>query len=328
MMAEDPPIDLTCAVDALARYAERGFTYEHLLQTGHRLMVTPDFSQLDLLKTVKSYGGKFVAVDCSTRTLKRANNWGIYLLRATHATVENREVEWGHREKATALVGPSHVRRNVLRNLRLEMESEIALSLTDKLDAADYLLLDGAGYFGEKKGFRLSLYERCKQRGLSLLSISKLSPMLHDDLGRDFQATVMLGAPDGPWVYYPVAKANPGEHLYGDISLVKLCRESPRVFRCDVMKYLTGREIVSLLSPLVTVSEDPRCLGYPVPLWLAHDLSATSDSKLLYYYGQIEDLLKKTGIYDRLSKEELACNFADELHRRRFPFEREEIDYV
>jgi hypothetical protein len=94
------------------------------------------------------------------------------------------------------------------------------------------------------------------------------------------------------------------------------------------MEYLTNREATEVISPLTAVSEDPRCLGYPVPLWLAHEFSATSDSKLLYYYEQVESLLREAGLYDRLSREELACSFADELHGVRYPFKREMIEYV
>lgn len=44
------------------------------------------------MEKVSSFCGVFVAVDCSTRTLKRANNWGVYLMRAAYAFVKEREV--------------------------------------------------------------------------------------------------------------------------------------------------------------------------------------------------------------------------------------------
>jgi len=42
----------------------------------------PDVSLIRPLNKITTYTGSFVAVDCSTRTLKRANNWGVYLARA------------------------------------------------------------------------------------------------------------------------------------------------------------------------------------------------------------------------------------------------------
>lgn len=225
------------------------------------------------------------------------------------------------------LLGPAYIRHNTLRNLRFEAESELALSQIRRLASSDFVLLDGASYFGEKTGFRVSLLEECKKKNITLLALSKQSPTLHDECGRDFQAAVQTIAQYPIWVYYPVTKANPAKHLYGDISIIKLCPESPWAFRCDIMEYLVKRDVVDILSPLTVLAEDPRCLGYPVPLWLAHDFSATPDAKLLHYYEQVERLLKGSGLYDWLRKEELACSFADELHGARYPFDREWIEY-
>jgi hypothetical protein len=49
-------------------------------------MTKPDASLIKPLKKINEFHGRFSAVDCSTRTLKRANNWGIYLMRATYAS--------------------------------------------------------------------------------------------------------------------------------------------------------------------------------------------------------------------------------------------------
>jgi hypothetical protein len=328
-MVEDIINGLSEVVKTLARYVEDGFTIQRLEQKREPIVLSkPDASKFKPLKKLHGYDVKFVAVDCSTRTLKRANNWGVYLLRVAYAMVENRKVNWDFREKVRALVGSSYTRYRALRDLRFEVESEIALNLIEKLDSGDHILLDGASYFGEKTGFHVSLYEECRKKSINLLAFSKQSPTLHDECGRDFQAAAQLIALHPIWVYHPVAKANLRKHLYGDISIVKLCKESPRMFRCDIMEYLTNREATEVISPLTAVSEDPRCLGYPVPLWLAHEFSATSDSKLLYYYEQVESLLREAGLYDRLSREELACSFADELHGVRYPFKREMIEYV
>jgi len=321
--------DIDLAVKTLSTYAEKGYLSSPTeTRNEPETLSKPDSSRFKPLRKLESSKAKFVAVDCSTRVLKRANNWGVYLFRPAYAFVENRQVDWGFQERIKALVGPPYTRFQALRDLRLELESELALSLTSGVNSGDYLFLDGASYFGEQTGYNVSLYEKCKSKGISLLALSKQSPTLRDERGRDFQATAQLMAQQPLWVYHPVAKANLTEHLYGDIAVVKLCEESPRVFRLDIMEYLTGREASEVVSPLTAVSEDPRCLGYPVPLLLAHEFSATADSKMLYHFERIENLLKESGHYDRLSTEEQAGSFADSIHGVKFSFEREVIDYV
>lgn len=303
------------------------------------ISVRPDASRIKPLKRMNNFSGSFVAVDCSTRTLKRANNWGVYLMRASYASVRERDVDWGYQERLCTAVGDARTRSNILTDVRIELESQTALSLLQSRTGflyyehtdprSNYLLLDGGGYFGGERKFRVSLYEQCEKDGFTLLAISKNSPSLHDEKGRDLIATTSMLSPHGSWVYHPVREADKDKSLYGDISLVKLCEESQRVFRCDIMEYLTNQEISELLSPLTAVAEDPRCLGYPVPLWLAHDFSAPSDAKLIQYLDQIERALTSAGILSALRCEELSCSFADELHGVRYPFKREMVgDYV
>jgi len=306
------------------------------------IAVRPDKSKIRPLRKMEKCDVHFLAVDCSTRTLKRANNWGVYLMRAAYASVEGRNVDWGYEESITSIVGDRQTRYSFLRDRRLQLESEMALKIFNevatsdvggtellrRLSEGDYILLDGASYFGGKRGFHTSLYEVALRKKINLLTISKQSPMLHDEKGRDFMAATCMLAPYPIWIYHPVREANKDEHLYGDVSLVKLCQDSSRAFRCDIMEYLTNREVSELLSPLTAISEDPRCLGYPVTLWLAHDFSAPSDSKLLDYHVQVEETLADAGLLDVLRMEELSCNFPDELHGVRRPFERELIEYV
>jgi len=297
------------------------------------ISVKPDASLIKPLKKVSKFQGMFVAVDCSTRTLKRANNWGIYLMRATYASVKERDVDWGYEERICTAVGDVHVRRSFLQDFRIEMESQIALSLFsgDTLKRSDvhedarrtYLFLDGGGYFGGERKFRVSLYEKCEKDEINLLAISKNSPSLHDEIGRDFIATTYTMSPYGIWVYHPVRKADIHNHLYGDIAVVKLSEESPHVFRCDIMEYLTKREVTEILSPLTCISEDPRCLGYPVSLWLAHEFSAPSNSMLLSYHDQIEETLNSAGLLQALRREESSSSFADKLHGIKHAFEWE-----
>ena len=60
-------------------------------------------------------------------------------------------------------------------------------------------------------------------------------------------------------------------------------------------------------------------------LWLAHDFSSVSEAKLLQYHVQVEEELASVGLLDVLRQEELACNFADELHGAKYAFNLEWI---
>jgi hypothetical protein len=304
------------------------------------LIVTkPDMNKIKPLKKVKCCDSRFLAVDCSTRTLKRAHNWGIYLMRVAYASVEGRKVNWGYAESIVSPVGDRRYRSNFLMDRRLQLESELALKLLHEepnrdmqpeektlrgLGEGDYVLLDGASFFGGKRGFHTSLYEEALRKKVNLLAVSKQSPMLCDERGRDFMASTSVLASYPLWVYHPVKEANMEEHLYGDVSLVKLCEDSQHVFRCDIMDPLTSNDVSEFLSPLTSLSEDPRCLGYPVTLWLAHEFSGASNSKLLQYYDLIEKTLADEGILEPLRREELSCSFADKIHGIMNPFEGDE----
>ena len=87
---------------------------------------------------------------------------------------------------------------------------------------------------------------------------------------------------------------------------------------------MTSRDVSKFLSPLTSLSEDPRCLGYPVTLWLAHEFSGASNSKILQYYDLIEKELSDDGILTTLRREELSCSFADKIHGISRPYEGDE----
>jgi hypothetical protein len=327
-------VDLTDMEKKLKCYVDKGrVASSSEIRKEPLISVRPDASLIKPLKKVTTYNGSFVAVDCSTRTLKRANNWGVYLMRASCATVRQRQVDWSYSERLCTVVGDAHVRRSFLQDFRIELESQVALSVLNQAVSDSYpihgdvrsmyLLLDGGGYFGGERKFRVSLYTECEKRGINLLAISKNSPSLHDEKGRDLVATTYMMAPSDVWVYYPVRKADKDRSLYGDIAIVKLCVDSSHVFRCDVMDYLTQQDVVELLSPLTAVSEDPRCLGYPISLYLAHDFSGPSDSMLLSYHDRIEEKLSDAGLLDVLRREEGSCSFADEIHGVKHAFEWE-----
>jgi hypothetical protein len=323
--------DLAEIAKKLSEYLDKGqmIGYQEIREEPP-IMVKPDKSKIKPLKKMERYQGHFLAVDCSTRTLKRAHNWGIYLLRVTIAVVKGRDVDWGYREKIYTAIGDSSVRYRLLGDARVELESEMALDALSrrKIYDGDFLLLDGPSYFGGKRKFRVALYEKCRKEEINLLAISKQSPTLHDEKGRDLIAATCMLSPYSMWVYHPITTANTDKHLYGNVSLVKLCESSSRVFRCDIMKYLSTYSVDELISPLTSISEDPRCLGYPVALWLAHDFSVPSNSKLLYYHDLIEETLAEAGLLDILRMEELSCNFGDELHGVRHPFEWEWVEHV
>lgn len=321
--------DFTIMKEKLKDYVERGRAVGFGDAKEEPIIaVKPNKSNIRPLEKMSTCDVHFMAVDCSTRTLKRANNWGIYLLRVSSARVRGRVVDWNFEERVFTFMGEAYVRRRLLQDARLELESEMGLKLVREADSRTYLLLDGASYFGGERKFRASLYESCSRMKVNLLTMSKQSPMLRDEKGRDFAASAYAIAEGSVWVYHPVIKANVHEHLYGDVSLVKLSADSPRVFRCDVMDYLTHLPIEDLLSPLTAIAEDPRCVGYPVVLWLAHDFSAPSESQLLNYYDLVETKLKEEGILDPLHREELSCNFTDELHGNHYAFNREWIDFT
>jgi hypothetical protein len=327
-------VDLTSMEKKLKCYIDKGRVAGSTeIRKEPMISVKPDSSLIKPLNKVTTYIGSFIAVDCSTRTLKRANNWGVYLMRASCATVRKRQVDWSYSERICTVVGDSHVRRSFLQDFRIELESQVALKVLKETISGSYhvhrdvrstyLLLDGGGYFGGERKFRVSLYDECEKNGITLLAISKNSPSLHDEKGRDLVATTYIMSPYKVWVYYPVRKADKDKSLYGDIAIVKLCADSSHVFRCDVMDYLTRQDIVELLSPLTAVSEDPRCLGYPISLYLAHEFSTPSDSMLFSYHDQIEDKLNSAGLLEVLRREECSCSFADEIHGVKHAFEWE-----
>jgi hypothetical protein len=328
--------DLVELKTKLKAYVDRGrqIGFQDIKQ--QPLIVTkPDMNKIKPLKKVKSCDSRFLAVDCSTRILKRAHNWGIYLMRVAYTSVEKRNVNWGYDESIVCAIGDRRYRSNFLIDRRLQLESEMALKLLHEeptrvepygetlrgLDEGDYVLLDGASFFGGKRGFHTSLYEEALRKKVNLLAVSKQSPMLCDEKGRDFMASTSILAFFPLWVYHPIKEANMEEHLYGDVSLVKLCEDSQHVFRCDIMDPLASNNVSEFLSPLTSLSEDPRCLGYPVTLWLAHEFSGASNSKLLQYYDLIEKTLSDDGTLEPLRREELSCSFADKLHGITNPFE-------
>jgi hypothetical protein len=96
------------------------------------ISVKPDPSLIKPLRTLDDFSGSFITVDCSTRTLKRANNCGVYLMRPAYAIVKKRVVNWDFKERICTVVGDARTRSNFLTDIRIELESQMALNLLNK----------------------------------------------------------------------------------------------------------------------------------------------------------------------------------------------------
>jgi len=132
--------DLAEMKKKLGEYVNKGRVIGfHEVRKEPVIAVTPDKSKIKPLRKMKSCDVHFMAVDCSTRTLKRANNWGIYLFRTAYALVRRRDVHWDYEERVHTVVGDAYVRRKILQDVRLNLESEIALRLVRDADESNYL---------------------------------------------------------------------------------------------------------------------------------------------------------------------------------------------
>jgi hypothetical protein len=130
-MAQRIEVDLTDMEKKLKCYVDKGRVAGSAeVRKEPMISVKPDASLIKPLKKITTYIGSFVAVDCSTRTLKRANNWGIYLMRASCATVRKRQVDWSYSERVCTVVGDAHVRRSFLQDFRIELEKPSCLKRT------------------------------------------------------------------------------------------------------------------------------------------------------------------------------------------------------
>jgi len=128
--------DLVQMEKKLTEYINRGRVVGfHEVREEPVMAVKPDKAKIKVLAKMKNYEGNFLAVDCSTRTLKRANNWGVYLMRVAHASVKGKEVDWGYEERMYTVVGDSYTRRGLLQDTRVELESHMALDVLCKTDA-------------------------------------------------------------------------------------------------------------------------------------------------------------------------------------------------
>jgi hypothetical protein len=106
MMNQKVEVDLTDMEKKLKCYVDKGsIAGSAEVRKEPMISVKADASLIKPLKKITTYTGSFVAVDCSTRTLKRANNWGVYLMRASCATVRKRQVDWSYSERVCTVVG-------------------------------------------------------------------------------------------------------------------------------------------------------------------------------------------------------------------------------
>ena len=138
-MNQKVEVDLADMEKTLRCYVDKGRVAGNTAVRKEPLIsVKPDASLVKPLKKITTYNGSFIAVDCSTRTLKRANNWGVYLMRASCATVKKRQVDWSYSERVFTVVGDAHVRRSFLQDFRIELESQVALRVLDKAFSDSY----------------------------------------------------------------------------------------------------------------------------------------------------------------------------------------------
>lgn len=311
--------EIKSAAEGLCNYVKGGCGVSSLAEDMEPLMVGQlEFGKLRPLKLMSSAPAKFVGVDCSTIRLMGGNRFGVYVLRAAVTLVgRDRKVEMKFEEHVKTVTGDKIRRKRTLENLRLEYESELGLHVANSLDGGDYLLLDGTSNFGREENqrrFKLELYEKCRGKGIVLLAISKKTTAM-TSRGVDFLSSLLAeDIKERVWLYHPFQEADPHEHLYGDFSFVKLSPLNCVAFRCDVMDYLTGGDLVETLSPLTAISQDARCLGYPICLYLAHNEGKVASPKLLHYRDVVKrevhacdpDVLRKVLI------EEVLANFRDQ----------------
>jgi hypothetical protein len=326
--------DLKFLVQTLKDYVDKGVLHDIAvdMEKPRTISYFPKFQKP--LKFLNSFNGKFFAVDCSTKPLMSGNRFGIYLLRVAYASVnptdKNASVLWGPcplQERIRAIKGDDVTRRQQLERLRFEYESELAETLLLQMETSDYLLLDGVSYFGrpEDRRFAMALYEKGRKRSLKFLAISKNSPSLLDDKGRDFKTQIAVDmSTAATWVYHPIEKLRVNFHKnrFGDASLVKLNAGTFHIFQCDIMDYLLKENMAELLAPLISIADDPRCLGYPVSLFLAHNFAKVdSEAKLLHYRDLVEKALDHEGLLEPLKMEEALSNFRSEMYGFNHPWE-------
>jgi len=164
-MNEAVKADFTEMKKILKSYVDKGQTVDFVnIKDEPKIAVKPTQANIIPLNKIKTCDVHFFAVDCSTRTLKRANNWGIYVLRVSYATVRKRDVDWGFKEGIRTIKGDPYVRRKILQEIRLQLESEMALGLLHETSKNDYILLDGASYFAGKGNLMLCFMRNASKK--------------------------------------------------------------------------------------------------------------------------------------------------------------------
>lgn len=306
----------------LKRYVDEGIPIMEREESAPVYIEHIDTSKFKPLERVP-FDGRFLSVDCSSVPLHTGINWQVRAIRAVYVIIARVPKGWEITEEGTPVdtVGVANAssgwrRRHHFENISREIESELAVYALDKLDAGDFCIMDGAALFGGQRRFSTNLYEESRKRGLNLLMFTKISRVLRDDRGKDLPSQLAYTA-DGlgysTWVYHPVRKADKHANLYGDISCVKLSLGS-RVFRCDIPDFIVEDKTftASSLSKLVSVSQDPRCIGYPSPPFCAHQASQIPKARL----AELEDLTRKhyaeKGIWPYLSLELAQASFRRE----------------
>lgn len=268
------------------------------------------------------FEGRFLSVDCSSKPLLTGINYQVRAVRISYVLIEKTRGRYeitseGHRDGIKVALGPPRKRGNYFTNIYRELESEIAVSTHRNLEAGDFCLMDGVALFGGERRFSEKLHEESKNSDVNLLMFAKISRVLRDPMGRDFLTQAVLtarGLGHRTWVYYPYRKANKHEHLYGDISCVKLSPDSPLAFRCDIADFVAddASRVVDSLSKLMSVTQDPRCIGYPSPPFLAHQAAQIPKTALADYHDQTLHKLEEMGVRSQIELEHALASFRRE----------------
>lgn len=143
-------------------------------------------------------------------------------------------------------------------------EVEVKRAALSELGEGDMIIRDGC--LEPKLTLEEEMFKRLfdEAKDVVLLGLSKTTDMLTDS-GQSLPGALNAQAPDGAWMYYPLAESKTDL----GIGIVKLHRKSAYTFRLDFLKQHTNR-IGDACNELAHHSCDPVFIGYPYGLVEAH----------------------------------------------------------
>ncbi len=156
-----------------------------------------------------------------------------------------------------------------------------AEKIVGELNSGDIIVLDRdleSSITGEKAALDV-LFEKAESKGIIICGISKTTRLFTDE-GSSAVSAVASIAPEGSWLYMPVAEINDENHR-AELCFVKLHPASKYIFRleiCNKQKESIGK-VVSLLA---ANSTDPVFLGYPYGMIDADRFARVSNEEAEY----------------------------------------------